>query len=58
MLQKRQARETGICPVRRDLYSQCFGIYSNPFYKVLLLISYTIPIFLFKNSHNNVTTIN
>ncbi|ORX48618.1 hypothetical protein BCR36DRAFT_404947 [Piromyces finnis] len=24
MLQKRQARETGICPVRRDLYSQCF----------------------------------
>ena len=27
MLQKRQARETGICPIRRDLYSQCFGIY-------------------------------
>jgi dynein light intermediate chain len=26
MLQKRQARETGICPVRRELYSQCFGI--------------------------------
>jgi hypothetical protein len=25
MLQKRQARETGICPVRRELYSQCFG---------------------------------
>ncbi len=24
-LQQRQARETGICPVRRDLYSQCFG---------------------------------
>ncbi|ORZ34739.1 33 kDa inner dynein arm light chain, axonemal, partial [Catenaria anguillulae PL171] len=24
MLQKRQARETGICPVRRELYSQCF----------------------------------
>lgn len=23
-LQKRQARETGICPVRRELYSQCF----------------------------------
>ncbi|XP_065154451.1 axonemal dynein light intermediate polypeptide 1 [Paramisgurnus dabryanus] len=23
-LQQRQARETGICPVRRDLYSQCF----------------------------------
>lgn len=25
MLQKRQARETGICPVRRELYGQCFG---------------------------------
>lgn len=25
-LQQRQARETGICPVRRELYSQCFGI--------------------------------
>ncbi|KXS09398.1 hypothetical protein M427DRAFT_117355 [Gonapodya prolifera JEL478] len=24
MLQKRQARETGICPVRRELYNQCF----------------------------------
>lgn len=24
-LQGRQARETGICPVRRELYSQCFG---------------------------------
>ena len=24
-LQQRQARETGICPVRRELYSQCFG---------------------------------
>ena len=26
-LQQRQARETGICPVRRELYSQCFGEY-------------------------------
>lgn len=24
-LQQRQARETGICPVRRELYSQAFG---------------------------------
>lgn len=24
LLQQTQARETGICPVRRDLYSQCF----------------------------------
>lgn len=23
-LQQRQARETGICPVRRQLYTQCF----------------------------------
>ena len=24
-LQQRQARETGICPVRREMYSQTFG---------------------------------
>jgi len=24
-LRRRKARETGICPVREDLYSQCFG---------------------------------
>lgn len=24
-LQQRQARETGICPVREELYAQCFG---------------------------------
>lgn len=24
-LQQRQARETGVCPVREELYSQCFG---------------------------------
>lgn len=24
-LQQTQARETGICPVRRELYTQCFG---------------------------------
>lgn len=24
-LQQRQARETGICPVREELYTQCFG---------------------------------
>ena len=27
-LQQRQARETGICPVREELYSQCFGMYN------------------------------
>ena len=25
-LQQRKARETGICPIREELYSQCFGI--------------------------------
>ena len=28
-LQQRQARETGICPVRRELYSQCFGNFKS-----------------------------
>ena len=45
-LQQRQARETGICPVRRELYSQCFGMYnlrehfllSNKFFQVQSLI--------------------
>ena len=23
-MQERQARETGICPIREELYSQCF----------------------------------
>lgn len=27
-LQQRQARETGICPIREELYSQCFGTLS------------------------------
>ena len=25
-LQHRQARETGICPIREELYAQCFGM--------------------------------
>lgn len=24
-MQQRHGKETGICPVRRELYSQCFG---------------------------------
>ena len=28
-LQQRQARETGICPVREELYAQCFGAYAS-----------------------------
>ena len=43
-LQQRQARETGICPVRRELFSQCFG-------KVQILISvkFSIELFSCKN---------
>ena len=28
-LQARQARETGICPVREELYAQCFGTWCH-----------------------------
>jgi hypothetical protein len=28
-LQARQARETGICPIREELYSQCFGEFTG-----------------------------
>lgn len=28
-LQQRQARETGICPVREELYAQCFGTHPS-----------------------------
>ena len=28
-LQQRQARETGICPIREELYAQCFGMYAR-----------------------------
>lgn len=28
-LQERQARENGICPVREELYSQCFGQFTG-----------------------------
>ena len=30
-MQSRQARETGICPVREELYCQCFGTYTELF---------------------------
>ena len=36
MLQKRQARETGICPVRRELYGQAFGEPSFYNFKLIL----------------------
>lgn len=37
-LQARQARETGICPVREELYSQCFGEYISLLCVLLFLI--------------------
>ncbi|RYH17340.1 hypothetical protein EON65_28760 [archaeon] len=33
-LQSRQARETGICPVREELYAQCFGKCTEAMYMV------------------------
>ncbi len=39
-LQQRQARETGICPVRRELFSQCFG-------KIIIQISLILNIIIF-----------
>ena len=38
-LQQMQARETGICPIRAELYSQCFGkiIYCTLFNGNLML---------------------
>jgi len=44
-LQQRQARETGICPVRRELFSQCFG--KSSFYLVLSIS------FSFQNHQTN-----
>ncbi len=41
-LQQRQARETGICPVRRELYSQCFGKLYSANVLVLLLLYYRV----------------
>lgn len=36
-LQARQARETGICPVRQELYSQCFGKIYYFFYIIYII---------------------
>lgn len=36
-LQSRQARETGICPVREELYAQCFGTLLTSFYIIICL---------------------
>jgi len=47
MLQKRQARETGICPVRRELYSQCFGKYIYILYIVLINLIFIFFCFFF-----------
>ena len=39
-LQQRQARETGICPVRRELFSQCFGIENSHFSSMKIYFSF------------------
>jgi hypothetical protein len=39
-LQQRQARETGICPVRRELYSQCFGMSTSPLFYLFIFFLY------------------
>lgn len=36
-LLERHAREIGICPIRRELYDQCFGKY---FYSKILTLFY------------------
>ena len=41
-LQQRQARETGICPVRRELYSQCFGELSKLVTLIIKYIEFTL----------------
>jgi len=41
-LQQRQARETGICPVRRELYSQCFGSIYYVYSSTSTILVYTI----------------
>ena len=47
-LQQRQARETGICPIREELYAQCFGMYTLiwAWTFVLKLLSGGVPIFI------------
>jgi len=41
-LQARQARETGICPIREELYSQCFGTSHKDFKVHLFCIAHTL----------------
>lgn len=48
-LQSRQARETGICPVREELYAQCFGKH-NSFYNFFEMIIISCSYSLFLNS--------
>lgn len=47
-LQSRQARETGICPVREELYAQCFGAsHCIEFFRTILYLI----IFFITNVH-------
>jgi dynein light intermediate chain, axonemal len=41
-LQARQARETGICPIREELYSQCFGKFILAYYFLFFAHKFTI----------------
>lgn len=42
-LQARQARETGICPVREELYAQCFGAFFFFFFGRSLPLFFPVP---------------
>jgi hypothetical protein len=44
-LQHRQARETGICPIREELYAQCFGTTHLLWLNFFNLSSYSVSSF-------------
>lgn len=50
-LQSRQARETGICPVREELYCQCFGTYAELLGHLFLFLSHMFSHSLISHSH-------
>lgn len=45
-LQQRQARETGICPVRRELYSQCFGMLTTEYSMLTFLCCIVMAVYI------------
>lgn len=46
-LQARQARETGICPIREELYAQCFGKYRILLYATFAFLNFYSSVALF-----------